>query len=89
MDEVPPKRVTSTIDPDVWERINKPRRKIDWRPRVLNQFAIAPWQYGFKNPSKVYICIKRKIRREIAHALGFAGSSVKHPRFNYYSRVRC
>lgn len=88
MDEIAPKSVTSYSDPDVWERIHRHRR-IDWRPRTMEQLTLAPWWYGFKNADKVYICVKRKIRREIAHALGFAGGPVNAPKFNHYSRVRC
>lgn len=64
-------------------------KTLDFRPRVLHQARLAPIQYGFMNPDKVIICIKRKIRKEIMHALGMAGNPVSGPHFNAYSHIRC
>lgn len=44
---------------------------------------------GFRDPTSVMICIRRKIRREVMHALGAAGGRVRRPRRNFYSNVRC
>lgn len=73
-----------------WEKIMTPRRKIDWRPKLSTQLENAPWWYGFRHADKVLICLKRKMRREIMHALGIAGKTgQKPPKFNTYSHVRC
>lgn len=84
------------LTPAIRRRINTEPLPAWWprspfqKPRVLQQARLAPIQYGFMHPRKVIICLKRKIRREIAHALGFAGSSHnKKPRFNNYSYIRC
>lgn len=47
------------------------------------------YSLGFKDPSGVILCVRRKIRKEIIHARGIAGSKVRKPRFNEFSRVRC
>jgi len=47
---------------------------------------------GFALPWQVVICVRRKRRREVMHALGIAGGSGigRHPqRRNEYSEVRC
>lgn len=98
-----PARSLTESYPAMGERLpNKIRRRVindplpSWwpqspfkSPRVLQQARLAPIQYGFMNPNKVVICLKRKIRKEIMHALGFAGGPVSGPHFNAYSRVRC
>lgn len=44
----------------------------------------------FSKPNQVVICLKRKIRREVMNAFGFAGRRFfKKPRYNYWSRVIC
>lgn len=76
-------------EPD-WHKIMNPPRKIDWRPRHLTNLQNAPWWYGFLNPEKTIICLERKMRREIMHALGFAGKTgFKKPIYNSHSHVRC
>lgn len=61
-----------------------------WRPGVLDQFRIDPWKYGFDNPWKVIICLKRKMRKEVLHALGVAGGTgFKKKKYNQFSYVRC
>lgn len=51
----------------------------------------TPWnRRGFRQPSRTVICLKRKIRRKIMHAFGFAGlRGFRRPRYNYWSRVIC
>lgn len=78
------------IDPETWERIHRPLRRIDWRPRHLVNLANGPWWYGFANPEKMVICLERKMRREVMHALGLTGKvGQKRPHYNQFSRVRC
>lgn len=73
-----------------WEKIMNPPRKLDWRPKLSTQLKNAPWWYGFQNADKVWICLKRKMRKEIMHAMGIAGKTgQKSPHYNPYSHVRC
>ena len=54
-------------------------------------FEPVPIGVGFANPSKVLICVRRKMRREVMFARGHAGragNQFKH-RTNEYSGVRC
>lgn len=41
----------------------------------LNQTSFKPWKIAFDNPWKTIICIKRKMRKEIIHALGLGGQA--------------
>lgn len=47
---------------------------------------------GFQHPWQVMICVRRKQRREVIHALGHAGSgrkSQRAPKRNFWSEVHC
>lgn len=56
----------------------------------LNQTTFKPWKMAFDNPWKTIICLKRKMRREVIHAMGFAGKAQsKKPRWTQFSFVRC
>lgn len=56
----------------------------------MSQKTFSPWKLAFDNPWKTVICLKRKMRREIMHAFGYAGKSgFKKPRFTQYSYVKC
>lgn len=88
--DMPPSRRPFLFREPDWEKITKPPRRIDWRPRVSTQLANGPWWYGFANANKVVICLERKMRREVMHALGMAGrTGFKKPHYNEWSRVRC
>lgn len=52
----------------------------------LNKLA---FKVGFKVPSRVALCVRRKERREVLHARGAAGGKVRPPRRNEFSDVRC
>lgn len=81
---------TTEITPDIWRKIHKPLKKIDWRPKHSTQLQNAPWWYGFLHADKTYICLKRKMRREVLHALGVAGQTdLKNGVRGPYSHVRC
>lgn len=43
----------------------------------------------FKEPRKVLICVRRKIRKEVIHAKGVGGSRVRKPKRNQFSDVKC
>lgn len=63
------------------------------RSQVRNERTEAPFfsgHVGFANPDRVWICARRKVRREVLMALtnGRGGSSRKKRR-NYWSNVRC
>lgn len=76
------------IDPVIYDPMTG-RVKKKWTS-VMNNVAYGPWWYGFANASKVVICLKRKMRREVMHALGLSGIvGQKSPHFNQYSRVKC
>lgn len=48
------------------------------------------WATAFQNPPQVMICVRRKIRREVIHALGLGGASGMVPRRrNPFSEVSC
>lgn len=77
------KLVPSKIDPSGY-------RYITDRPGVLEKFRLQPWKQAFENPWKVIICLKRKMRKEVMNALGYAGNTgFKKRKFNQYSYVRC
>lgn len=59
-------------------------------PRSKNRTALNA-RVQFQSPKHVWICVKRKIRKEIMHALKFTGKSVvrRQPRRNMYSDIKC
>lgn len=66
----------------------KRRRGKSWAPR-LPSFFYPSIRLGFKLPRFVAVCVRRKERREIMHAKGFAGSRVSKPRRSTHSFIRC
>lgn len=50
---------------------------------------ILPWRIAFYNSSRVAVCIRRKIRKEIMHAKGYAGGHVGPPKYNEASKIHC
>nr|QJB20468.1 MAG: hypothetical protein [Microvirus sp.] len=60
-------------------------------PSVLAQRPHMPVGVAFDNPRDVLVCVRRKTRRQVIHALGKAGKGVarKAPRRNHYSDVKC
>lgn len=45
---------------------------------------------GFVTPNKVFICIRRKIRQQVLHALRKTGKvGQKRPRWTEYSTIKC
>lgn len=58
------------------------------RPGVLEKARLS--NYGFEHPWQTIICLKRKMRREVMNALGYAGKSgFKKPKYTQFSYVRC
>lgn len=44
---------------------------------------------AFSAPKRVAVCVRRKIRKEIMHAMGAAGGKVRKPKRNFMSNHRC
>lgn len=55
-----------------------------YTPRVS-----LPSSVRFEAPKAVPICVRRKQRKEVLHALGKAGGRVRKPKQSIYSSVRC
>lgn len=50
----------------------------------------VPTGVAFEDPSRVLICVRRKQRKEVLHALGKAGKvGQRRPRRNHYSEIHC
>lgn len=52
----------------------------------------VPWQIAFDRPNRIAVCIRRKIRSQVLHALGIAGRrglGVGGIRLNPFSRISC
>lgn len=57
---------------------------------LFSPFKMA--RVAFDTPRNVLVCVRRKIRREVMHALGFAGSgsgSQKPRKYSEYSHISC
>lgn len=60
------------------------------RPSRAQKFFYPSARIAFRNPSRVLVCVRRGIRREVMHATGFAGKvGQKRPRRGPYSSIRC
>lgn len=59
------------------------------RPVVSRNVYDAPSGFGFLDAQRVLLCVRRRVRREVMHARGIAGGSVRPPRFNFWSRISC
>lgn len=49
----------------------------------------SPEVYAFHLPRTTAICVRRAIRKQVIHALGVAGSKVRRPKRNQYSKISC
>lgn len=73
-------------------RYPDPRRSINWPDMARKSIRLAPAtnQWSWEDPYKMIICLKRKMRREIMHALHLAGKTgFKKPKYTQFSYVRC
>jgi len=50
----------------------KPQTGTPWDVRTQSNES-PPWQIAFEEPSRVLVCVRRKIRKEVLHAFGIAG----------------
>lgn len=51
--------------------------------------AFASHVVRFANPSRVAVCARRQIRKEVIHANGVAGGRVRPPTYNEASHISC
>lgn len=71
--------------PDAFVRVAADLRVTPSSPRRSLPFSVS-----FRDPSRVHLCVRRKVRREVLFAKGGAGSrKMRPPRRNYFSSVRC
>jgi len=71
---------------------NNRNRPFPARGRVFSPWSMVPYQLGFENPSRVVLCVRRKIRRSVLHAKRIAGrspSSFRPRKRGPYSSIRC
>lgn len=64
------------------------RRLIEEHQRIA-PFSPGDERLRFSNPNWLLICARRRIRRQVLHALGVAGGKVSKPKYNNFSHVRC
>lgn len=79
------------IPPPDWRRVTVPR-PIPWKKMADESMHLAPatTTLNWENPWKMIICLKRKMRRELMHAMGMAGKkNFKKPKYTQFSYVRC
>lgn len=80
--------------PPGWRNPLDPDRSTDDLNRAMREAErrIFRKPFSFRRPNQVVICLKRKIRRAVMHASGFAGgtnSGFRPPRRTYWSKVVC
>lgn len=67
------------------------RRRID--PQTNKHYKIGSQTkatVAFDAPEKVLVCVRRKIRQEVLHAIGKTGKKgQRKPKFNQYSNISC
>lgn len=61
------------------------------RSAPLRNDTYADWRVGFDVPKRVAICVRRKQRKEVVHALKLSGKGARARRHkrNYWSGVDC
>lgn len=53
-------------------------------------FVGVPSGIGFEDARRVLVCVRRKTRKQVIHALGVAGrKGLRPPRFSEYSKISC
>lgn len=64
-------------------------KAVDVKVHKKEKEKIIPRFIGFIDPARVLVCIRRKVRREVMHAMGAAGGSVRPPHRTESSEIRC
>lgn len=69
------------------------------RKKSINQKSVLPNFYtptieigklAFQEPKNILVCVRRKVREEVLHALKKTGKrGQKRKKFNYYSSISC
>lgn len=78
--EVPNERIRQTPRPNIARPYSGATQNIG---------SLSP-QIAFRSPNRVAVCIRRKQRKEVLHALRKAGRGGSRPRrYNRNSQVRC
>jgi len=68
----------------------RPTRINHRRERLPGVWSQLPAGVRFENPEQVLVCARRKIRREVLHALRKSGKrGQKRPRITWKSKVHC
>lgn len=80
--------------PPGWRNPLDPDRSTEELNRVIGEIERRVHRKPFKNyfdrPNQVVICLKRKIRREVMNAFGYAGETgFNPPKRTYWSRIIC
>lgn len=79
-------------------RVNTETGEIIYLPTIHSKEAVynaasrrfrSDYRLKFDNPYRLTICIKRSIRREVMHALGFSGYFHRPKHWNPYSWIKC
>lgn len=66
--------------------LSRPRTHTSYPSRLPSRKAF----FSFSDPRRVIICVRRKIRKEVLHALRKSGrSGQRRPRRTTYSNIRC
>lgn len=71
---------------------SSPRRHLVKIKPVIGAIMHPLHVMAFEGSRAVAICVRRKVRREILHALGKSGKGAKFnrkPKYNEHSKVRC
>lgn len=70
--------------------VHPPGKRASGRSRPFQAHSPVPHAIGFHAPHRVWICIRRRIRKQVLHAFGIAGSrGLRRPRRNQWSGVFC
>jgi len=61
--------------------------------RPTRSFVHVPSRVKFADSNRLVYCIRRKVRRQVMHALGFSGrrgrGAYRKPKFRFYSKISC
>lgn len=77
--------------PPVTLNLNRARLKVGRKSLTRSLTDALPYGLSFANPGKVVTCVKRRVRKEVLHALKKTGGGRrrKPPRRNFWSEVSC
>lgn len=82
----PTKREFDREEEVIRRSIEKAKRKINWKKSTG---TVPVSELAFRIPSKVVICAKRRLRREILASMGVLGRLVARPHYTLASRIGC